>query len=231
MTSPAYDGGPSAARLPPPPLPDRLPWWFDGVLARDEPARLLLDLASVRQDVRTLTTVLERGTVYHVDRQLDAASEQADDLARRISRLRRQVYTGRCGRLRGRERYGGYVSVRDRDVLGDGGLHKVSRLLNELADTLKRLHGREPWYVRVRDSSLAGTRDTITAFTSQLANALDGIAVDVTCADLSGRSDLNLAALRNAIWSSRTVWPPSLADAVRARSRPLCRDVFQIVAD
>jgi hypothetical protein len=224
--SSAFIGAPSPSSIP-----ERLPGRILCVLARNDPARLLLDLASVRHEMRALATVLGRGTTYHVSRQLDAAREQAHDLAHRIDRARRQVHTGRCGRLRRHEQYRGYISVRDRELLGDGGLRTASRVLDDLADAMKRLHGREPWSVRVRDSSLASTQDRITAITGELAGALDEIAVDVTAANLSHCRDLSPAVLQNAMWSLRTIWPPALAGVARAQSRPLCRDVFQVAAE
>jgi hypothetical protein len=211
-------------------VPERLPGGVNCILAHHDSGLLVADVGYVRQRLRALTVTLGHGTTYHVEWQLEGAREQVYEVAHEVDRVRRQVYTGRCARLRKRDEYSGYISVRDREVLGDGGLRTVSGLLNKLADAMKRLRGREPFYVRARDSSLSNTRGRITAFTGQIAGALDEIAVDLSAADVSGRTDLDPTCFANVIWSARTVWPPSLLGLVRANSRPLCRDAFQVVA-
>jgi hypothetical protein len=213
----------------PAPLPLVLPAFVNCVLARHDPARLVVDLRSAAGSLHALCQTLGRDSTYHVDRRLEAAREQAHDVAHGLELVRRQLVVGRCDKVRGQERYRDYISVRDRDSIDDGGLRLIGRRLDELGDALTAMRGREPFYVRVRDSGLSGARARLSAFALGLAEALGTIAVDVSDADLSGLADADRHLVTNVLWTRRTVWPAGVAERVRTWSRPVCQDVFQIV--
>lgn len=65
----------------------------------------------------------------------------------------------------------------------------------------------------------------------QWCKVVDRIPVDASSANLSGMSLYERSALLGVVWSESTMWPPHVEDWVRARSRRVDRDCYQILED
>lgn len=206
-----------------------LPASINCVLARRDPAKLALDLASAQADLCELNRALVDTRTYKNEKRNVNARRQAKALARRLSRISRRLYTGSCARIRGHERLGRFVSVHDRDTLDDGGLADIGRSVARLARALSKLRSPEPFAVLVRDGSMSGTASRMSKIGESLQAALFTVVLDLSAADLTGLEPHEAGRLSNIIWASGTVWPPMTAERIRTRSRAeLCPGVFLV---
>ena len=197
------------------------------VLARRNPASVACELASAEAALYELVSVLGDSRTYLSGKRTDAARRQAKTVARQLRRISRRLYVGPCGRVRGHNRLGRYVSVHDRDALDDGGLGALAR---ELASISRAVGTLGPWSgasMVVRDSSGGNTASRMGEIGQSLGAALRMITLDLTAADLTGIGDDRLYGVQ-AIWSSSTVWPSGIADRIRASSREVGPGVFLV---
>ncbi|MES4901303.1 MULTISPECIES: hypothetical protein [unclassified Streptomyces] len=206
-----------------------LPASINCVLARRAPATLALDLASAHSDLCELVDAIGDSRTYKNDKRNADARRQAKRLARRLRRISHGLYTGPCTRIRADDRLGRFVSAHDRDTLGDGGLAIAGRTVTRIARTISKLSNPEPFAVLVRDRSMSNTSSRMREVGQSLQIALSTVVLDLSAADLSGLEPHDVLRLHNVIWASGTIWPPAVAEQVRARSHTeVCPGVFLI---
>ena len=181
---------------------------------------LTLDLTAAAE--LTLNLTLELTSAFDLIRALDLARDLDHKLAHTLARdvdLARDRVHGH-GHVIDRDlafaRDSAYaldrtlIFIRDRNLGRSRALALAHDLAVDLVRNIKRILDRE-----------SGRADT-------LARELSAQEVDASGADLSGMAIEDLDVLEGVIWTRQTVWPPDIADHVRACSRLIRPGVYQV---